>query len=138
MHRTAVSMLSACIGAADDRAPQVVVPASSGAPKVCYLAPRPDDPSFPVVNGREGAAAKWMLELIGSGVGLIDYDRDGDLDLYVVMGRDPDDPAGCASDRLLRNRGDGTFEDVTDAAGVRESAWGFGVAVGDYDRDGFD
>jgi hypothetical protein len=138
MHRTAVSMLSACIGAADDRAPQVVVPACGGAPKVCYLAPRPDDPSFPVVNGREGAAAKWMLELIGSGVGLIDYDRDGDLDLYVVMGRDPSDSAGCASDRLLRNRGDGRFEDVTDAAGVRESAWGFGVAVGDYDRDGFD
>ncbi len=103
-----------------------------------FEAPRPDDPSFPIVNGRDGAQAQWMLELMGSGVAMIDYDRDGDLDLYFVVGRRPGDPKDDATDRLLRNKGDGTFEDVTDAAHVRDSAFGFGVAVGDYDQDGWD
>jgi hypothetical protein len=134
-----VACAASIVLAADDALAQAPAGADAG---VRYEAPRPDDPSFPIVNGREGAAAQWMLELIGSGVGLIDYDRDGDLDVYVVVGRRPGAEAGDGaepqSDRLLRNRGDGTFEDMTDAAGVRESAWGFGVAVGDYDCDGFD
>jgi len=129
------SLLVGAVGGAGDGAPPG---AQSAPPAVWYEAPRPDDPSFPIVNGREGADAQWTLELLGSGVAMIDYDRDGDLDLYFVVGRRPGDPADAASDRLFRNRGDGTFEDVTEAAGVRESAWGFGVAVGDYDQDGWD
>jgi hypothetical protein len=105
---------------------------------VWYLAPRADDPQFPVVEGRDGTDAKFILELTGSGVGMIDYDRDGDLDLYVVMGRRYGDPNDATSDRLLKNDGLGHFEDVTDAAKVRESGFGMGCAVGDYDCDGFD
>ena len=121
----------------------------SRAPKgVWFEAPRSTDPKFPVIEGRDGAAAQYILELTGSGVGLIDYDKDGDLDLYVVMGRVPGDPADPTSDRLLRNnfigsigpdgKGDSTFTDVTDAAGLHESGYGMGVAVGDFDHDGFD
>jgi hypothetical protein len=118
-----------------------LLPAQSAAPaavRVEYQAPRAGDPSFVIVNGRPGDQAQHMLELMGSGVAMIDYDRDGLLDLYFVVGRRYGDPKDDSSDRLLRNRGDGTFEDVTDRAGVREAGYGFGVAVGDYDRDGFD
>ncbi len=123
-------------------APAPVTPAAPvlpAAPRgVWYAAPRSDDPSFPIVHGRPRGQVELLAEVIGSGVGLIDYDRDGDLDLFFPMGRVLGDAADASSDRLLRNRGDGTFEDVTAAAGVGDDGYGFGCAVGDYDRDGFD
>jgi tetratricopeptide (TPR) repeat protein len=79
-------------------------------------------------------------EAMGGGVGLIDYDGDGLLDVYAVQGGPF--PAGQTSgengDRLFRNRGDGTFEDVTACAGIAAfpRGYGHGVAVGDYDNDG--
>ena len=90
------------------------------------------------MHGRPREQVEHLLELIGSGVGLIDVERDGDLDLFVPMGRRLLDPADSSSDRLLRNRGDGTFEDVTAGSGVADDGYGFGCAVGDYDHDGFD
>ncbi len=79
---------------------------------------------------------------MGGGVGLIDYDGDGWLDVYAVQGgRLPDEPEPPASpqrDRLFRNRGDGTFEDVTAASGLSAmpGGYGHGVTVGDIDNDG--
>ena len=79
-----------------------------------------------------------LVDTMGGGVGLIDYDRDGLLDLYFVGGCpfpfDPTQPPG--PNRLYRNRGDGTFEDVTSSAGVAGRGYGMGCAVGDYDNDG--
>ena len=76
-----------------------------------------------------------------AGVGLLDYDGDGWLDVYAVQGGPLParaGPAAARGDRLFRNRGDGTFEDVTDASGIAAMprGYGHGVAVGDFDNDG--
>jgi hypothetical protein len=83
---------------------------------------------------------KTILETPGSGVALLDYDNDGWLDIYLLngstfaalQGKEPPPSA-----MLLRNNHDGTFSNVTDKAGVSNQRWGFGVAVGDYDNDGW-
>ena len=83
-----------------------------------------------------------MPELMGGGVGLIDYDGDGWLDVYAVQGGrlpdEPEPPAPPQRDRLFRNRGDGTFADVTEASGLSAmpGGYGHGVTVGDVDNDG--
>ena len=71
--------------------------------------------------------------VVGSGAALADLDGDGDLDLYMAnAGRE-----GGAPNRLYRNRGDGTFQDVTTESGAGDPGQGTGVAVGDFDNDGF-
>jgi len=83
---------------------------------------------------------KYLLETTGTGVAAIDFDKDGWLDLFFVNGSTLEGfPARQAPvNQLYRNRGDGTFEDVTMKAGVGASGWGQGACVGDYDNDGFD
>nr|WP_263351699.1 CRTAC1 family protein [Acidicapsa acidisoli] len=83
---------------------------------------------------------KFILETDGSGVGLIDYDNDGWLDIYLVNGStykalDGKEPAPHAA--LFHNNHDGTFTDVTAKAGVANDRWGFGVAIADFDNDGW-
>jgi hypothetical protein len=79
-----------------------------------------------------------LLESGGCGLALFDFDGDGDLDLYLVNGWKLSGSTIVERGRnvLYRNRGDGTFEDVTDRAGVGDDGWGCGVAVGDVDGDG--
>lgn len=81
-----------------------------------------------------------LPETMGGGVGLLDYDGDGFLDIYVVQGGSfpPDAEKPSAGDRLFRNNGDGAFKDMTERAGISKIAGGYGhgVAVGDYDNDG--
>ena len=90
---------------------------------------------------RSGSPEKaTILETPGSGVALLDYDNDGWLDIYLVNGSTfaalkGKEPAPRAM--LLHNNHDGTFTDVTDKAGVANERWGFGVAVADYDNDGW-
>ena len=98
-----------------------------------------------------GANGKFLLpELMGSGAALIDYDNDGDMDVYLVQGTSemPDGkalappPTGWKpGNRLFRNNlhetGKLTFTDVTATAGVGNAGQGMGVAAGDYDNDGF-
>jgi tetratricopeptide (TPR) repeat protein len=82
----------------------------------------------------------YLPDTMGGGVGLIDYDDDGRLDVYFVNGCPlPVDAAHPATpNKLFRNRGDGTFEDVTARAGVAGLGYGMGCAVADYDEDGHD
>ena len=83
---------------------------------------------------------KYILETDGSGVALIDYDNDGWLDIYLVNGSTYDALNGKAKPphaALFHNNHDGTFTDVTQNAGVANDRWGFGVAVGDFDNDGW-
>ena len=88
------------------------------------------------VDGRSGQ--KYFMETLGSGTAFFDYDADGDPDLYFVNGAplpgyvSQEIPTNC----LYRNNGDGTFTDVTEKAGVGDTGYGHGCAVGDYNNDG--
>ena len=88
-----------------------------------------------------GAADKRLIiDTNGSGVGLIDYDDDGWLDIYLVNGSTFDAMDGKEKPphaALFHNNHDGTFTDVAAKAGVTNDRWGFGVAIADYDNDGW-
>lgn len=90
---------------------------------------------------RAASLEKLYLETMGAGVGWIDYDQDGLLDaLFVNSGATPEfQPPSPPQPALYRNLGDGAFEDVTERAGlaVGDGFFFFGVAVGDFDNDGF-
>jgi hypothetical protein len=101
---------------------------------------------FVHVNGMSGE--HYFCEPLGPGVGLLDYDNDGDLDAYLVQGAPlgtKTEPDPALRDRLYRNdlklRRDGTpvlaFHDVTAASGIDARGYGMGVATGDYDHDGW-
>lgn len=88
------------------------------------------------VDGRSGQ--KYFMETLGSGAAFFDYDADGDPDLYFVNSAplpgyvSQEIPINC----LYQNNGDGTFTDVTEKAGVGDTGYGHGCAVGDYNNDG--
>jgi len=75
-------------------------------------------------------------EIICGGCGLFDADGDGDLDAYVLQGGSLVDASDRPANRLYRNRGDGTFEDVTEGSGADDRGYGSGCTTGDYDNDG--
>ena len=91
---------------------------------------------------------KYLIETMGSGVALFDYDNDGRLDIFFVNGAPLSDPTPKGSipqktgpkywNRLYHQKPDGTFEDVTEKAGLQGIGYDMGVAVGDYDNDGYD
>ena len=130
--------------------------ASTGAPAT-YTSRRTTgitDPNAPIVfedvtnktalanfHHRSGGAAKdYIFETASGGVAIFDYDNDGRPDIYLVNGstipamQGKEKPPRAA---LYHNLGNWKFEDVTDKAGVANERWGMGVAVGDYDNDGF-
>jgi len=88
-----------------------------------------------------GTPAKaYIVESLGSGVALLDYDNDGWLDIYLVNGMTYDAMSGkvpAPHAALFHNNHDGTFTNVAENAGVTNDRWGVGVAVGDYDNDGW-
>jgi hypothetical protein len=89
---------------------------------------------------------RFIIETNGSGVGLVDYDNDGWVDALTLSGTRLKEgtreevtypPGSAPTNRLYRNRRDGTFEDVTDTVGLRRSGWASSVCAGDYDNDGW-
>ena len=90
---------------------------------------------------------KYLPETMGSGVALFDYDNDGRLDIFFVNGAPLADPTRPGTipkktgpeywNRLYHQRADGSFEDVTEKAGLQGIGYDMGVAIGDYDNDGF-
>src|ERR1700736_3385474 len=91
---------------------------------------------------------KYLIETMGSGVATFDYDNDGLLDIFFVNGASLTDPTPKGTvpqksgpqdwNRLYHQKKDGTFEDVTEKSGLKGAGYGMGVAVGDYDNDGFE
>jgi enediyne biosynthesis protein E4 len=90
----------------------------------------------PVIYGGVDRKA-YILETVGCGAAFIDYDNDGWLDIFLPSGTRFEGAEG-ATNRLYRNNRDGTFTDVTEKAGLHRAGWAAGVAVGDYNNDGFD
>ena len=96
--------------------------------------------AFTHFNGAAGQ--KLLPETMGGGVSVLDFDGDGRQDLLFVKscpwpGHPTPDTAKSSCLRLYRNKGDGTFEDVTSAAGLTATFYGMGACSGDYDNDGF-
>jgi hypothetical protein len=92
------------------------------------------------VNG-ENDSKKYIIETTGSGAAIFDYDNDGWPDIFLVNGSTFDGnklKAQPPTSHLFHNNHDGTFTDVTRAAGLEFTGWGQGACVGDYDSDGFD
>lgn len=93
-------------------------------------------------------ARKYLIETMAPGVALFDSENDGRLDIFVVNGAPLTDPMPKTAipqktgpqywNRLYRQRPDGKFEDVTEKAGLQGVGYGMGVAIGDYDNDGFE
>src|ERR1700683_4919147 len=99
------------------------------------------------VDQASPTAKKYLLEAMGSGVALFDYDNDGRLDIFIANGAPIQDPTAPGTiprktspkfwNRLYHQKPDGTFEDVTEKAGLAGIGYSTGVAAGDYDNDGF-
>jgi tetratricopeptide (TPR) repeat protein len=132
---SAVILAAALAGAPEDAAPTprfIDAAASSGL-------------EFRVRNSP--TSRKYLIETMGGGVAILDYDNNGWADVFFVNGaalRDPQPdsapPDKTAPDfwnRLYRNNRDGTFTDVTQQSGLRGAGYGMGVATGDFDNDGF-
>ena len=81
---------------------------------------------------------EYILETIGCGCAFFDYDNDGWLDILVLCGTRVGDTPEGATNRLYKNKRDGTFQDVTEAAGLHRTGWASGVCAGDYNNDGFE
>jgi enediyne biosynthesis protein E4 len=92
-----------------------------------------------VWGGKE--TQKYIVEVKGAGLGFVDYDNDGWLDIYLTNGvrfGENYTPENAPVSHLYRNNRDGTYTDVTGKAGVGKTGWGTGFAIGDYDNDGWD
>jgi len=150
---------------APDKPQNVPVPRPSGMSTGSIHAPIKDSHSRPITAGgfvdgapvvfldithqagldkfrhRSGSREKsTIIEAPGSGVALLDYDNDGWLDIYLLNGSTVAATKGSEPPpraMLFHNNHDGTFTDVTEKAGVSNDRWGFGVAVADYDNDGW-
>jgi enediyne biosynthesis protein E4 len=116
--------------------------------RLAWTAPQPLYPFAEVPPAASGvtwkhtaghSAQKYLPETTGAGCAFLDYDNDGWMDIYLVNSGQCDffSPNPPLRNALYRNNRDGTFTDVTEKAGVAGGGYGQGVAVGDYDGDGF-
>ena len=134
---------------------QTPSPAAPSARAASSSKPTPGDfvditqSSHVIFNGEAShTSKKYLIETMGSGVALFDYDNDGRLDIFFANGAPLADPTPLGTipqksgpkywNRLFHQKPDGTFEDVTEKAGLQGIGYDMGVAVGDYDNDGYE
>ena len=118
------------------RRPAPELPAPADAPTVTFKDVGAEAGiRFKHTNGATGR--KLLPETMGAGVIVLDYNADGKPDLYLVNSSPWPGAAGAPTGALYRNKGDGTFEDVTVAAGLNVMLYGQGGCAGDFDNDGF-
>ena len=152
----ALGVAAALLGACGDAEPAPKPPESGDYAKPVDAKPSGETPAPPApfasftdaaetagirfVHENAARGKKYLLETMGSGAAVLDFDGDGRMDLFLVNGAPwpgdaprADATLGC---RLFRNRGDGTFEDATAAAGLVAPFFGMGAAAADYDGDG--
>ncbi len=112
-------------------------PVEAAAPLFVEVPPKVSGISF--VHDSAMSPRRHLPETMGAGVAFLDYDNDGWMDLYLVNAGPCDfyTPAKPVRNALYRNNRDGTFTDVTEKAGVSGHTFGMGVAVGDFDNDGW-
>ena len=131
----AAALLAACGGGAPPGAPVPAAAEPGPIPVVFKDVTRESGVAFTHTSGAHGR--KFLPETMGSGVVVFDYDGDGRPDLFFVNGAEWPGPKRVPSyPALYRNRGDGTFEDVTKRAGLQFESYGIGAAAADYDNDG--
>ena len=117
-------------------------------PRLLSAAPAPPARSFVNIAPQAGIhfvhnngafGKKYLPETMGSGCAFIDYDNDGNQDILLINGTDfPGHVRHRTTMKLYHNNGNGTFTDVTARAGLNIPMYGMGVAIGDYDNDGWD
>src|SRR5437764_8886635 len=113
--------------------------AQNGAPAAIFEEVPASTSGITWVHDNAISAERYLPETMGPGVAFLDYDNDGWMDIYLVNSGACDfyKPSKPIRNALYRNNRDGTFTDVTQKAGVPGNAYGMGVAVGDYDGDGW-
>src|SRR5580704_5087893 len=120
--------------------PRAIIPAGTpGEPQYPFEMVAAADSGIYCTHSSENSPDKYLPETTGAGCAFFDYDNDGWMDIYLVNSGKcdfvtPNPPLGNA---LYKNNRDGTFTDMTEKAGVAAGGFGQGVAIGDYDRDGF-
>src|SRR4029077_9485908 len=80
----------------------------------------------------------YIIEVVGCGVAFFDYDNDGWLDILLLSGSQLGGAPQGATNRLYKNKRDGTFVEVTKQAGLERTGWASSVTIADYDNDGFE
>src|SRR4051812_23872417 len=144
-----IAAVAACTLASCGQHPVAPHVPSRTAPAGATTTGTPSDPHFVDVAAEAGLETvlycggpdkDHILESVGTGCAFVDYDGDGRLDIYLVnawaLDEQPSRVRLKGRNSLYRNKGDGTFEDVTDRAGVADESWGCGVCAADYDNDG--
>ncbi len=114
-----------------------LVPSAQSAPAV-HLTDVTERAGIAFTHNNGAFGKKYLPETLGSGAAFLDFDNDGWQDVLLVNGTSwPGQPPARTHTRLYRNRHDGTFDDVTARAGLTLDLYGMGVAVADYDNDGW-
>ncbi len=132
----ALAGVALLLGCRDEAPPKPAPPVVDAAPGVTFTdVTRAAGIAFRHHSGATGK--KYLPETMGAGLVFFDADGDGRVDLFFVQGRDWPESRGVPQHpAFYRNRGDGTFEDLTKRAGLDVEAYGIGAAAADYDNDG--
>jgi hypothetical protein len=132
-------ILSGCKTGQEGNSPKLTAPPENDE----YFQDIGKDIGLQFVHSIGDAELNNIIESVGGGAALLDYDQDGFLDIYATSGiwienfSKDEKPGFNPSNRLFRNMGNGTFEDVTDKARISGPWYSMGVSVGDYNNDGY-